>query len=174
MQVALVSDTHIPSRATAIPEWVSEEIRTAEHTIHAGDFESAEALTTVEELAGGRANDPNSSLTAVAGNVDPPELGLPETATLDAEGVTFVVTHGTGSRRNYEERVARTVRGAAGGDRARVVGVSGHTHEVLDEEREGVRLLNPGSATGAEPAAEPSMMVVEVTDGGLDVDVRRG
>lgn len=163
--VALVSDTHVPTRTDRIPDWVRTRIRRADYAIHAGDFESADALATVRELADG-------GLTAVAGNVDRPALDLPAVATLDVEGVTFVVTHGTGPARSYRERVAETVRERSGesGDRS-VVGVSGHTHEVMDAAEAGVRLLNPGSATGAAPAERATMMVATVEDGELSVQV---
>jgi len=39
----------------------------------------------------------------------------------------------------------------------------------MDEVVDGVRLLNPGSATGARPATAASFLAVTVTDGDLDV-----
>jgi putative phosphoesterase len=163
MHVAIVSDTHIPSRASNVPGWVEAEIRAADHTIHAGDFDAPDSYDRVRDLADG-------DLTAVTGNMDPAGLGLPETETVELGGVTFAVIHGTGPLHDYHDRVARTVRDAAGPD---AVGVSGHTHQVLDDERDGVRLLNPGSATGAAPADEATMMVADVDDGRLDVTLRR-
>jgi putative phosphoesterase len=162
MEVALISDTHVPSRASTIPEWVRERVRAADHVVHAGDFDSADALAAVRELSSG--------LTAVTGNMDP-RLDLPAVATVELGGVEFVVTHGTGRPRGYEERVAATV-----ADHARpgpTVGVSGHTHELLDTTVEGTRLLNPGSATGAAPASETSMMIGTVGDGEVRVTTER-
>ncbi len=158
-RLAIIADTHVPTRANEIPEWVLEEVEDADHTIHAGDFESEDALETVREHA--------EELTAVTGNMDS-GLGLPETATVELSGQKFVVTHGTGDIEDYEERVAGIVREEGDSD---AVGVSGHTHQVLDTGVEGVRLLNPGSATGADPASTTSMMVVEVEDDELDVTV---
>jgi len=163
MQLVILSDTHIPGRTTEIPAWVREHVVAADHVIHAGDFDSAEGLATVRELADG-------DLTAVAGNTDPPELDLPPVATLSVEGVTFVVTHGDGARLGYEERVAAVVREAAGPD---AIGVAGHTHDPADEVVDGVRLLNPGSATGARPASEASFLAVSVSDGDVDVTLHR-
>lgn len=162
MQVVLVSDTHVKSRAAAIPEWVREAIRAADHVIHAGDFDSRPAYEEVRDLA--------PELTAVGGNMDR-GLDLPAVATADRGGVRFVVTHGTGAPEGYEERVAGTVAEHAAADRP-TVGVSGHTHEVLDARVDGYRLLNPGSATGAWPAQEASLMVAEVDGGDLEVEVR--
>jgi len=83
-----------------------------------------------------------------------------------------VVTHGTGPDAGYEDRVSAIVDDHAA-DRP-TVGVSGHTHSVLDTHVEGYRLLNPGSATGAWPAQQATLMEVTVADGDPDVTVRRG
>ncbi|MDS0294002.1 metallophosphoesterase family protein [Halogeometricum luteum] len=166
VDLAVVSDTHVPSREERIPEWVEERIREADHVVHAGDFDSAEAYDRVVELAGGEAN-----LTAVVGNIDPRGFDLPETATLDVEDVRFVVTHGSGSLEGYRERVVEAVREAGGSD---AVGICGHTHDVMDEFVDGVRLLNPGSATGAEPAAETTMYRLTVEGSDVSVTLHHG
>src|SRR6056297_321751 len=87
MELAIISDSHIPERETTIPDSFRERIAAADHTIHAGDFETADVLEDVRELA--------TELTAVHGNVDPDEIGLPAVDAVTLEGVTFVVTHGT-------------------------------------------------------------------------------
>jgi putative phosphoesterase len=157
MDVAIISDTHVPSRAARIPDAFRDRIAAADHVIHAGDFNSEGAVADVRDLA--------QSLTAVAGNMDP-HVGLPDATPVELSGVEFVVTHGTGSKRGYEDRVANIVRNEGGAD---AVGVSGHTHEVMDAVHGGVRLLNPGSATGAAPASRPTMMTAVVADGDCDV-----
>jgi len=160
MRLLVMGDTHVPSRESTVPDWVIEEMRRADHVIHTGDFDSADALATVREYA--------PELTAVVGNIDPTDLDLPEVATLDAGGVRFVVTHGTGDLDTYDERVARITDEHAADDRP-TIGVSGHTHQRRDEVHAGYRLLNPGSATGASPAPDTSVMVVETGGGSIDV-----
>jgi putative phosphoesterase len=160
MEIAIVSDTHVPSRIARIPDWVRDRLRTADHVVHAGDFDSADALATVEDVA--------SDLTAVSGNTDV-ALGLPAVETVTLGGVEFVVTHGTGSPVGYEDRVAETVREHAGP--GPTVGVAGHTHRVLDTTADGLRLLNPGSATGAPPATRVTMLTATAEDGALSVTV---
>lgn len=160
MDVAIIADSHIPSRARRIPGEFRGLIRSADHVIHAGDFDSQSALAEVTDLA--------PALTGVAGNVDP-ELGLPEVATVELGGVTFVVTHGTGPARGYESRVAATARDHAGTDGP--VAVAGHTHQTLDATDDGVRILNPGSVTGARPAQRTTMLTASATEGDLDVEV---
>ncbi len=160
MDLAIVADSHIPSRADRIPEPFRERIRRADRVIQAGDFDSESVLADTRDLA--------SALTAVSGNMDP-VLGLPSVATVETGGVSFVVTHGTGSPRNYEERVAGIAREHA--DAPDPVAVAGHTHELLETTHDGVRVLNPGSVTGAPPASRTTMMTATVADGDLTVEV---
>ena len=161
MQIAIVSDTHIPTRASEIPGRFSERIEAAAHVLHAGDFDSKGAFERMRASA--------EALTAVAGNMDP-AMGLPEVATVELGGVEFVLTHGTGSHQGYERRVTRAVREHAGED---AVGVAGHTHEPCDTDHGGVRVLNPGTVTGASPGEAATMMTATVEDGTLDVELHR-
>lgn len=167
MDVAILSDTHVPERAQRLPDWVRRRLGDAGHVIHAGDFVSQAAYTTVTELAGGAGNV-ESRVTAVRGNMDTAELGLPGIATVDLGGVQFVVVHGTGPPSTWADRVSETVRdhGHSG-----AIGVAGHTHEPTDLTVDGVRLLNPGSATGARPAERATMISATVQDGDLQVEL---
>jgi hypothetical protein len=158
MQVALVSDSHVPGRAAEIPDAVLQACEDADMTAHAGDFTSTEAY---DEF------DATGKLVAVRGNMDSVP-NLPRVETFAAGGVEFAVTHGTGAPFGYEDRVAEAARDAAGED---TVAVCGHTHEVTDKMHEGIRLLNPGSCTGAPPAEETTMMLVEAENGEIEVEV---
>ena len=181
MQVAILSDTHIPGQKERIPDAFRERIRAADRVVHAGDFGSKDALADVRELA--------SDLTAVYGNADPADIDLPPVASTEIGGVTFVAIHGIV---NPVERAVSSSEGVVFNDddwldaiadtaRARVraqaqadgtvVGVGGHSHKVEDEMHDGIRVLNPGSATGVGEDVEPTMMTVEVADGDLDVTV---
>jgi putative phosphoesterase len=156
--IAVLADTHVPSRAERVPEWVEERIERADHAIHAGDFDAAGSFDRIAERT--------RELTAVRGNLDP-ELGLPEVATVERGGVEFVVTHGTGDLDGYEERVAGIV--AEHASAGPTVGVAGHTHQPTDEYVHGERLLNPGSATGAAPAPCTSILTVYAENGEIEV-----
>ncbi|SDR39851.1 metallophosphoesterase family protein [Natronobacterium texcoconense] len=163
-RVAIVSDTHVPSRASEIPDWIADEIRQADHTIHAGDFDSRRAYDRIEELADG-------NLTCARGNMDPATLEVPSAAVKRLEDVTFVVTHGTGSPEGWHRRVTETADGKTDSDVDPVV-VAGHTHEVVDTTVDGTRVLNPGSATGASPANRESMFVATVDGTDLEVELQ--
>ncbi|WP_135852293.1 metallophosphoesterase family protein [Halorussus salinus] len=162
MEVAILSDTHVPSRADRLPDWVADRVREADHTIHAGDFDSPAAYETVADLAA-------EEFTAVAGNMDPPSLDLPTVATVEVSGTTFVVTHGTAATEaEYEETIAEAISDELTGPG---IAVAGHTHAVVDDDIEGIRFLNPGSATGADPANVATMMAVEILEGDVTVEV---
>lgn len=163
-RVALVSDTHIPSRASSIPGFVEQAVADADVVVHAGDFDSQDAYDSVVDLAEGE-------FVAVRGNMDPVNLGLPAVETLWVEDRQFVVVHGSGPLDGYTDRVLQAVREERDDEDA--IGVSGHTHDVTDETVDGVRLLNPGSATGADPAEEATMMTVDVDGSDVDVSVVR-
>jgi len=158
--VVLLSDTHVPSRATAIPDWVLDAIEEAAVVIHAGDFDSFEAYDEIRTRS--------ARLIAVKGNADP-ELGLDTMATIEVSGCTFLITHGSGPLRGYHDRLQAAVASREGID----IVVSGHTHEVHDRSVDGVRYLNPGSATAAAPSKEASLMQVTVFDGQAEVELRR-
>lgn len=163
-RVALVSDTHIPARAAEIPGFVEQEVEDADVVVHAGDFDSQDAYDTVRDLVDGE-------FVAVRGNMDPVNLGLPAVETLWVEDRQFVVVHGSGPLSGYEDRVLQTVREER--DQQDAVGVSGHTHDLTDRTVEGVRLLNPGSATGADPAEHATMLTVDVDGSDVEVSVVR-
>lgn len=178
MDLAILSDTHIPEQATALPDQFRTRIVEADHVIHAGDIAAAEPLADLRDLADG--------LTAVYGNADPPEVDLPPVASLTADGVQFVVSHGMVNfveravsssegvvfdRDDWLDAVAATARARADADAA-VVGIGGHSHAVEDETHDGIRVLNPGSATGVGPAdGRQTMLTVEVDDSELNVTV---
>jgi len=164
MELAIISDTHVPKRASGLPDWVRERVEAADHVIHAGDFEAPSVVDQVRSLADG-------AFTGVRGNIDPASVDLPAVATVECGGVEFVVVHGAGDRIGYEDRVADAVREHGGPD---TVGVAGHTHDPIDEVHDGVRILNPGSATGADPATGTTMMTAAVDGGDLDVTLHRG
>ena len=164
-RIAIIADTHVPSRESELPGWVVDELERADRTIHAGDFDSRKAYERIEALANGR-------LTAVRGNADPATIDAPRTATLESGEVTFVVTHGEGSPTGWHRRVAKTARSEAPDDDP--IAVGGHIHEVVDTTVDGVRLLNPGSATGAVPADGATMFVASVEDGELALELRTG
>ncbi len=148
--VAVISDTHLPAAGPDLPPDAVDLIESASHVLHAGDVINPASLFELRVLAGG-------SMTIVEGNRDH-ALDLPDIATYETEDVRLVLTHGhtfSGGVR-YRDQLARL-----GDEYDADVAIGGHTHEVLDDCVEGVRVLNPGSVTGAAPAMEQTMQTLE-------------
>lgn len=160
-RVVLIGDTHLPA-AGSVPDWVAAAMEAADHVLHVGDFLTARAHFELRVLAGG-------DMTAVRGNRDP-RLPLPPVDTVEVGGVRFVLTHGhdIGRGEAYERALADLA-----DEYDADVAVGGHTHRPLDVTRDGVRLLNPGSATGAPPAEAPTIQVVDCAGESLAVTTRR-
>ena len=78
MELAILSDTHVPGQADALPDAFRDRVRGADHVVHAGDFGSVDACAEVAGLA--------DSLTAVYGNADPRDIDLPPVASIRAGG----------------------------------------------------------------------------------------
>ena len=131
----VLSDTHVPQRARALPPAVWAAVDEADLVIHAGDWN---ALPLYEELTA-RAQ----RLLAVYGNNDGPDLRavLPEVAEATIDGVRVAVIHETGDAKGREARMEARFPDAD-------VLVFGHSHIPWDTRTaRGLRLLNPGSPT---------------------------
>ncbi|OFV79590.1 MAG: hypothetical protein A2W26_01420 [Acidobacteria bacterium RBG_16_64_8] len=135
--IGVLSDTH----GHLYPQ-VREALKGVDHIIHAGDVGSGHVLTALKAIA---------PVTAVRGNCDQEAWAeiLPLEAELEMGGARILVGHISGRLRDR----LRPVLGAPGPSAFRVV-VSGHTHRVESEEREGILHLNPGSA-GPERFGHP-------------------
>ena len=155
MRLLLISDTHVPKRARALPPAVLEEVEAADVVIHAGDWVDAATLDVLEERS--------RRLIGVYGNNDGPELRrrLPEVARADLGGLRFAVVHETGPA------TGREVRADAAYPDSDVL-VFGHSHIPWDTVSPGgLRLLNPGSPTDRRRQPVCTYMTVDVADGRL-------
>lgn len=154
--IAIVSDSHIPSRADKIPEQFWDRIEEADIAVHAGDYAREETFNAVEEYS--------KEFYGVKGNCDFFENDeMKQSQTFSHEGLKFGVYHGTGiSPRGHVptlEKIARE-------DLEVEILINGHTHQQDITETEKSLLLNPGSCTGAGGGSanpsNPSMMVIEI------------
>jgi uncharacterized protein len=147
VRLGIISDTHGLLR----PE-VFDVFREVDHILHGGDVGEPEILIELEAIA---------PVTAVYGNVDPPEIRsrLPQVATLELDGFNIVVTHGD----QFEHPTPEKLHAAF--PRAEVI-VYGHTHKPLLElvERT-VTVMNPGSAGAARFDLKPSVGIMELEPG---------
>jgi putative phosphoesterase len=151
----LISDTHLPKRAKALPDAVWAAVDAADLVVHAGDWVDEATLDVLEQRA--------TRLVGVFGNNDGPELRarLPEVARFEVDGVRFAVVHETGSAAGRERRADEAYPDTD-------VLVFGHSHIPWDTvSPAGLRLLNPGSPTDRRRQPECTMMTARVADGVL-------
>jgi len=159
MKLLMISDTHVPKRARALPEQVLAAVDSADVVIHAGDWVDAATLDVLEERS--------RRLIGVWGNNDGPELRgrLPGVARAELGGLRFAVIHETGPAGGREARADRDFPDAD-------VLVFGHSHIPWDTvSPAGLRLLNPGSPTDRRRQPECTYLTATVSDGALS-DVR--
>ncbi|MEA2589601.1 MAG: uncharacterized protein QOH66_2528 [Actinomycetota bacterium] len=157
MRVGVLSDTHIPSRAPGIPSRVAEAFEGVDLILHAGDVSVRAALDDLAALA---------PVHAVAGNIDDAALqaALPVQLRLDIGGVTVGMVHDSGPSKGRRERMRRRFPGA------RVV-VYGHSHMPVVEDRDGLMLLNPGSACDPRRAKVPTVAILEIAGGDVSAEL---
>ncbi|WP_030833784.1 metallophosphoesterase family protein [Streptomyces hygroscopicus] len=155
MRLLLISDTHLPRRAKALPGELLERLPDADAVVHAGDWVDLATLDLLQERS--------RRLIAVYGNNDGPELRarLPEVARAELDGVRLGVVHETGAARGRERRCAERFPELD-------VLVFGHSHIPWDSMAEGrLRLLNPGSPTDRRRQPHCTFMTAAIEAGRL-------
>lgn len=157
MDIAVISDTHLPRARGGLPCACVERLRRADLVVHAGDIASAAALEELERLG--------PPVHAVHGNVDDAALRqrLPPQLELELDGVVIAVTHDAGPPRGRATRMRRRF------PRADAV-IFGHSHLPLHEIAEGFQLFNPGSPTVRRRAPVRTMGVARVYGGRLSFE----
>ena len=166
MKLGVLSDTHLsaPSgiagamkhkiRNTRTLEdlraIVAEHFSDVERILHAGDFVEEGVMEMLQEFA---------PLEAVRGNMDGYQLqnALPSHRVIELEGFTIGLVHGDGSPQGIVERVRQHF------DKVDAI-VFGHSHQPLNERRDGILYFNPGSPTDRIFAPYNSIGILELTD----------
>jgi uncharacterized protein len=158
MQLAIISDTHMPKGPRRLPDACVERLRAADAILHAGDLIAEEVLVMLEGLG--------PPVHAVQGNVDEPELRvrLPRVRVVEAEGATIVITHDAGPAAG---RLARLRRRFADADAV----VFGHSHIPLHEAADGFQIFNPGSPTERRRAPTHTMGIARAEGGRLEFEL---
>jgi putative phosphoesterase len=154
--VAVISDTHMAGGRRRLPDACVTAIEGADLLIHAGDVMTPEALAEIEAIG--------PPLVAVAGNMDPPTLGLPPTAAVDTPGGRIIVVHDAGPASGRLARLRRLYPEAA-------AVVFGHSHIPLHERDGGFQIFNPGSPTERRRSPRHTMGVARCSAGSLHFDL---
>ena len=159
MRVVVTGDTHLgPRRRGPLPAALLLACAAADQIVHAGDVTDPGLLVELAALA---------PVSAVRGNCDGLELGLPDQRELELAGVQIGVVHEPGPAHGRAERLRECFPGC------RVI-VFGHTHwPICEESDDGVLLLNPGSPTDRRRAPWPSYASLELGDGRVDARIVR-
>ena len=123
-----------------------------DHILHAGDVGKPEILIELEAIA---------PVTAVYGNVDPPDIRarLPQVATIELDGFAIVVTHGD----QFEHATPAVLHEAF--PKAEII-VYGHSHKpLLELVDRTVTVMNPGGAGHPRFGIPPSVGIMELEAG---------
>ena len=153
--VLVLADTHIPRRAKGLPDGLLPCLERADLILHAGDLLEASVIEELSRYA---------PVRAVKGNVDGPDVDLPETLEFEVGGVSVAMIHDSGPKKGRRSRMRRRF------PEARVV-VFGHSHIPLLEDEGDLMLLNPGSPTDRRPQPEHTFALLRVEGGEAEADV---
>ena len=143
MKLAILSDTHGLLRPQVL-----EHLKNADAILHGGDINKQNVVDELRQYA---------PLYVVRGNNDKEWAEeIPHDLTVALGGVTFYMVH------NKKELPAKV-------DGVDVV-VFGHSHKYVQEEKDGLLWLNPGSCGPRRFHQEITMMMAEVGEGKIQVE----
>ena len=143
MKLAILSDTHGLLRPQAV-----EHLKTADAILHGGDINKPAIVEQLQQYA---------PLYIVRGNNDKEWAeDIPHDLTVTLEGITFFMVH------NKKEVPADL----SGVD----VVAFGHSHKYVQEEKDGVLWLNPGSCGPRRFHQEITMIMVKIEGGTIQVE----
>jgi hypothetical protein len=158
VEIAIISDTHLPRGSRALPEVCVERLKAADLIVHAGDFSRPEVLEELKEFG---------SVIAVHGNTDDALLraALPESAVIPLAERTLAVIHDAGPAAGRLRRLRARFPGAD-------AVVFGHSHIPLHEQApDGFQIFNPGSPTDRRRQPRHTMGLCHVRGGGLEFEL---
>ncbi|WP_066048715.1 metallophosphoesterase family protein [Robertmurraya korlensis] len=153
MKIVVISDTHMPKKAKALPHQVVTELQKSDLIIHAGDWQTVEVYHKLLQYG---------EVKGVFGNVDSDEVSslLPEKLIIEVEGFKIGVVHGHGKRWTTERRAVE-----AFSETPVDCIIFGHSHIPVLKVVNGVLLFNPGSCTDKRRQPKPSFGIISVNNG---------
>ena len=158
MQLAIVSDTHLPRGARAIPAACLERCRVADAILHAGDLSDLPVLELLRSLG--------PPVHAIHGNVDSASVCalLPGRLELTLDGVRIGMTHIPGPAAGRLQRLRAEFPGCD-------AVVFGHTHMPEHDELDGFQIFNPGSPTERRRAPVHTMGAAAIEAGRITFEL---
>lgn len=158
--VGLISDTHIPAKAKAVPKKVFEVFDGVSLILHAGDLTQLSVVDELEQLA---------PVVAVCGNMDLNEVRkrLPKMNSVKVYEWKIGVIHNPGIFWGTKrmETIAR--------ENYFSVLVFGHFHRPSLKREEGIMFVNPGSPTNPLPPflTKPTVALLRITKEKIEPEI---
>lgn len=153
MRILVISDTHIPASAKALPKVIEEEAKKSDACLHAGDIVDYKIIENLSKL---------TKTYAVCGNMDDKEVAshLEIKKILKFDLVTVGLTHGRGAPANLIEYIDSIFTPEEKKDID--IFVFGHSHVPTDKEINNKIYFNPGSPTDIFFAPYKSYGILEI------------
>ena len=157
MLIGVISDTHIPERASKIPENVFNTFKDVDMILHAGDLVSYDVLDELEKIAPTKCSQGNMDRAC--------GIKLPKNVVFEVEGLKIGLNHGEVYPRGDTQQL-KYIAMELGVE----ILITGHTHWSFITELENVLLLNPGSPT-VPRLSYPSVMLLKIENKKVDVEI---
>ena len=158
--VGLISDTHVPAKAKAIPKAVFKVFENVDYIVHAGDLVELSVIDELEQLA---------PVLAVHGNMDGPQVSgaLPILNSLKVMDWKIGVTHDPGTLNGMSKMREITKQNLFN------VLVFGHTHTSSIKWEGKTLYINPGSPTSPEPSflSKPTVGLLKITKDSITPEI---
>lgn len=166
MKIGVLSDTHLttPTGIVAtvkhtirnkrtledVCTLVEQHFREVELILHAGDFVDMAVFEALQKIA---------PVEAVRGNMDRIDIqrNFPTKKVLEIGGFKIGITHGDGAPQGIIDRVRQYFP-----EKMDAI-VFGHSHQAVNEVRDGSLFFNPGSPTDRVFASSNSIGILELT-----------
>jgi putative phosphoesterase len=173
VEIALISDTHVPDQIRQLPSRLVERLRDADLILHAGDLVCLEVLKSLQGIA---------RTIAVHGNMDEPVVRrhLPRRRLLTLAGKRVGLIHGNqppGLERQYlrpeynydSEPVAALYEYLLREFPEAEIILFGHVHVPIAKHWEGRLLVNPGSIAPYHGRSSFAILKLEDSEAAVDV-----
>jgi uncharacterized protein len=152
MQIAVLSDTHIPANCGSLPRRLLDGLKGADLIIHAGDFTELSVIDELKDIA---------PIECVSGNMDANVIKrqFPDKKILELEKFKIGIVHGYGSPDNIIHYARQTF----AGESLNCI-IHGHSHLPKIEYIDDMIVFCPGSPTDSIYAPYNSFGWLEISD----------
>ena len=153
MKIGVLSDTHMPEKAKALPAKLCAQLKTCDMVIHVGDMVTMEVAQELQKLC--------SNFKAVCGNMDPVQIRnkFPEKEIIEVGKFRLGVKHGYGP----PNKLKSILKDIFKDDKVDMI-IFGHSHSPVCEAEGGIIFFNPGSPTDEIFAPYKSFGIIEIND----------